>query len=274
MLFLFIILVVTVPFLYRMINLGQFSSSVDQNQNAKNSNYKKAEMLRSIQVLLGFSFFVYHGILFWGIGNTICLIIFITLFTMLAEVIGSKSGIIFGGKYEYIASNTQGYTFRGVPLLIPIAWYGIIYMGLNSYFLLMKVPPSVFYNSFRLWDILLVAVMIVILDVVLDPIAVDEKRWRWNEPGIYYGVPILNFFGWFCIVIAILAVYVTLFPKFNFIDNDESFMMKYAPGMLFVLLHLISARPCFERRLYVSGYLGICFSLVYIVTILSKYGII
>lgn len=32
--------------------------------------------------------------------------------------------------------------------------------------------------------------------MVLDPAAVSLGFWSWSEPGMYYGVPLVNFVGW------------------------------------------------------------------------------
>jgi putative membrane protein len=38
--------------------------------------------------------------------------------------------------------------------------------------------------------------LLVAVDLVLDPAAVHLGFWSWDEPGIYYGVPPVNFLGW------------------------------------------------------------------------------
>ena len=39
-------------------------------------------------------------------------------------------------------------------------------------------------------------VLVVVCDLVLDPAAVSLGFWAWDEPGWYYGVPLVNFLGW------------------------------------------------------------------------------
>jgi bisanhydrobacterioruberin hydratase len=36
----------------------------------------------------------------------------------------------------------------------------------------------------------------MVIDLVLDPAAVKLGFWQWNDPGFYYGVPLVNFLGW------------------------------------------------------------------------------
>jgi bisanhydrobacterioruberin hydratase len=42
----------------------------------------------------------------------------------------------------------------------------------------------------------LTALSAVAIDLVLDPAAVNLGLWGWENPGFYYGVPLINFFGW------------------------------------------------------------------------------
>lgn len=42
----------------------------------------------------------------------------------------------------------------------------------------------------------LTAIFATAIDTVLDPAAVRLGFWYWDNPGIYYGVPFINFAGW------------------------------------------------------------------------------
>ena len=100
----------------------------------------------------------------------------------------------------------------------------------------------------------------VLLDLILDPIAVDEKRWSWKKSGAYYGVPLLNFVGWLFTTFLILFVF-RLF-QFDFkIDKEIDFFFMHSPGILLCLLPAIASRPCFERGLKAPGFLGLLLSL-------------
>ena len=49
------------------------------------------------------------------------------------------------------------------------------------------------------WQVpLTTGVIAVLLDLFLDPIAVLAGYWLWRvESSVYYGIPLLNFVGWF-----------------------------------------------------------------------------
>ena len=267
-LILFIILVVTIPFLYRLVHIGNLGWFVRNNHLNDDRNYKKAEILRVYQVLLGFSFFLYHGFLFMGFQNIIQLVFLASFISMVAEIIGSRTGIIFGGVYKYNSNKTPGYIFMGIPLLIPIAWFGLIYMALNFCHYLYGSSGLIKLESLTFTFIFLPSIMLALIDVVLDPIAVNEKRWEWKAAGKYYGVPFLNFVGWFILSILILMIFSILYVPVNKGVHHYSFFMEFSPGLLFVFLHLVAARPCFERKLIIPGIIGILLFLTYSICVL------
>jgi putative membrane protein len=52
------------------------------------------------------------------------------------------------------------------------------------------------------WQIpLLSGVIAVVLDLFIDPVAVQAGYWIWFVKGtIYYGIPLLNYVGWFLLI--------------------------------------------------------------------------
>ena len=270
-LIIFFILLISIPFLYRFIRIGEFgwffksTSSLDNDKN-----YDNAERLRIIQVLIGASLFFIHGVSYWGFIN-ITIFLLITLVVSLAsEIVGSKTGCIFGGKYHYNQENTPGYVIFGIPVLIPIAWFGIIYMSINFGYFLTDIPFP-FKDDIDYYFMILIAIFVVLLDSVLDPLAVDEKRWSWESSGIYYGVPLLNFFGWLLVPTLVLLIFHQYSQPLIVTVDSHSVLFQYFPAILFIVLPIIASRPCFERGLKIPGYLGIIISLSYFLLGMNKY---
>lgn len=52
------------------------------------------------------------------------------------------------------------------------------------------------------WQVpLMTSVIAVVLDLFLDPVAVEAGYWVWFVKGtVYYGIPLLNFVGWFVLM--------------------------------------------------------------------------
>jgi len=48
---------------------------------------------------------------------------------------------------------------------------------------------------------LLTALIAVVFDLFIDPVAVRAGYWVWFKPGsVYYGIPLLNYVGWFVLM--------------------------------------------------------------------------
>ena len=257
-LFLFVIFI---PFSYRFIRTGNIPFNKNKFIFNLDANYQKAEKIRVFQVLILFLFLLYHGSIFWGIANISIFITITFMFSMLMEIIGEKTGIIFGGKYKYNLELTPGPSLFEIPFVIPIAWVMLTYMSYNLFCFLGSFDLGQIINNNMNFSIL-PCIMMVFLDLILDPIAVDEKRWEWEIEGYYYGVPILNFFGWFinCFIIWIFFSYFSI-PFQTSSNNVET--LTHLPGLIFIFIHLAASRPCFERNLKFPGYFAIFLTILY-----------
>ncbi|KJE49889.1 MULTISPECIES: carotenoid biosynthesis protein [Acidiplasma] len=138
--------------------------------------------------------YIYHSLNYLGSKNTIKFI-FLGYFTsLLIEIIGVNSGYPFG---RYYYTSLLGPRIYGVPYAIPLFWVSIIYFaGIAGNFRLYSVP-----------------FLMVILDLSFDP-RFSLHLWHWIKPGIYFGVPLSNFAGWFAASLIIMAV-IGIFIKFN-----------------------------------------------------------
>jgi bisanhydrobacterioruberin hydratase len=112
-----------------------------------------------------------------------------------AEMIGVHTGLIFSG---YVYTDALGPQLWGVPIVMASAW-----MVLVAY-----VREMLSSRQLSGWmGIIFGAVWMTVIDLVIDPLAAGPlEYWRWSESGFYYGIPARNFFGWFVISLAILAL--------------------------------------------------------------------
>ncbi len=257
--YIFVSLVITVPLFYRTIRLGKVSWFVGKDDLETNSNFIKAERLRFIQINIGYLYFFLHGSMIWGWLNIITFVIISFFIGVFIEIIGTKTGLIFGGKYEFNLKLSPGPSISGIPLIIPLSWSGLTYMILNYCELVLGGSFYSLSNQ-NITLFLLPSILMVLLDLILDPIAVHEKRWSWKKSGAYYGVPLLNFVGWLFTTFLILFIF-QLFQSDYKIEKEVDFSFKHSPGILFCLLPAIASRPCFERGLKLPGFLGLLLSL-------------
>ncbi len=105
------------------------------------------------------------------------------LFTMIIEILGVKSGLIFG---NYYYGYVLGVKLFGVPVIIGINWIMIIWGGIGIGNI---AGSSIFSKSF------LAAFMILVFDLILEPVAMKLSYWHW-QGGI---IPLKNYSIWFLI---------------------------------------------------------------------------
>ncbi len=99
----------------------------------------------------------------------------------IVELIGTTTGNVFG---HYFYGITLGPRLLGVPLIIGLNWLILIY-SIGIYLTPMRAP--------RLLKIIGGALMMVLIDVFIEPVAMTYDFWQW-ESGT---VPLLNYIGWF-----------------------------------------------------------------------------
>ncbi len=109
------------------------------------------------------------------------------------------------GRYEFHL--TSQWSIGEVPVLVLVAWAFFIYIGYavsnSCLYVFGKKKPS---QHLRGHGYLLVglvfsdAFLITSIDLLLDPVQQFEKNWTWLEGGVFFGVPVGNFLGWFAVV--------------------------------------------------------------------------
>ena len=121
---------------------------------------------------------------------------------LLVEILGVATGLVFGN-YHYGAS--LGFKIIDVPLVIGANWLMLTYCcGV----ILHSSKLHIFFKS------LLGASIMVLLDFLIEPVAMKLDFWQWENNAI----PIQNYAAWFLISLFLLLVFHSLsFNKHNFL---------------------------------------------------------
>ncbi|QIX61620.1 carotenoid biosynthesis protein [Hymenobacter sp. BT18] len=129
------------------------------------------------------------------------------------EVLGVQNKIIFGN-YEY--GPVLGYAVLGVPLLIGLNWLMLTYMAgvLARYLPLPNILRAV-----------VAALLMVGMDVCIEPVAVQFDFWRWMADVI----PLQNFKGW----LAVSFILQIFFNRSQFEKRNELAPFVYLVQLLF-----------------------------------------
>ncbi len=113
---------------------------------------------------------------------------------MSAEWIGIHTGWLFG---DYAYDSNLGVKLSGVPLIIGINW-GILSVCCCS------VSALLFEKRLRpVFLAMISALLMMLLDVLIEPVAISSGYWHWNSPNI----PLYNYVCWFAIAFPLHFVY-------------------------------------------------------------------
>lgn len=110
----------------------------------------------------------------------------------LLEEIGVRTGLIYGA-YHY--SNLLGAKLGHVPILIPLAWFMMIY---PSWMVARALVSGIDTRSLPglTAQAVIAALVMTAWDVVMDPGMAAAGNWTWEQGGAYFGVPRRNYLGW------------------------------------------------------------------------------
>jgi len=121
-----------------------------------------------------------------------------------SEVMGIHTGFPFGN-YEY--GKTLGFKLFEVPLVIGVNWLLLVYLTGNLFATRIK-------NDWL--AALLAAALMVAVDFLIEPVAVNLDFWTW-EGNI---IPLSNYLGWLGVSFIIQMLYrKSGFPKENMISS-------------------------------------------------------
>ena len=191
--------------------------------------------------------------------NRAVIFIFIAGLTgFIMEYIGLRDGAFFGARYIY----KPQLTLLTVPVAVIIYWIVFIYTSYcltNSFFYWLNKNKPDYKKSSRL--ILLLAVfldglILVAIDLFLDPVSVKMGSWKWLVKGPFFGIPIGNFFGWFTVSIMVTGLFRSFeyfFPSPKTKYNKTIFII---PVLYYGILTLFLASSSIKLQMYDLAILG------------------
>jgi putative membrane protein len=121
------------------------------------------------------------------------------------EALSVRTGFPFG---PYYYTPLFGPGLLGVPLIIPLAWYVIVYLGYVVSNLMIARQPVVTGGAGRaLWLSLIGAMVVTAYDLAADPFMVQTiGAWVMLNPGDYFGEQLRGFAGWTLVSFLIAAL--------------------------------------------------------------------
>ena len=159
-----------------------------------------------IVILLVFS--LWHASVSLGVRLTLTFFAITTVTSWIFEEIGVATGLVYG-PYHYTA--TLGPWLGSVPVLIPLAWFMLVYPTYVVANLIVDGwPVGTPGGRGHLVRLALIGALVMTAwDLVVDPILSGPTvgAWVWEGGGPYYGVPFRNFLGWIVTTFTVYLLY-------------------------------------------------------------------
>ena len=147
------------------------------------------------------------------------------LISFLSEVSSINTGFPYGWYYYIDVTKHRELWIAGVPFFDSISYVFLAYCSYATALLvvspikagrgdLVTLETRAIRKSFSV--LFLASLFQVFLDIIIDPVALQGRRWflgqiyGYREAGIHFGVPVSNYVGWlvtsFCLVLALQII--------------------------------------------------------------------
>lgn len=183
--------------------------------------------------LLGIGFAFSHAYQRLGRRQAILFFVLAVGVSLFLESLGVATGLVYG-PYHY--THRLGALFLGlVPYVIPLTWFLMAYPAYIIAQSIMHPFPKRRYS----WLVIagLGGLVMASWDLVLDPLMAARQHWVWEVEGVYFGIPIQNYLGWWLTAFIILGLYQALSRRLPVGENS-----------------LLESYPAVFNRLAVLGY--------------------
>ncbi len=160
------------------------------------------------QTMLLVLFSLTHALYALGWRHTLIFFVSSAVISWAYEQVGVATGAIYG-PYHY--TDVLGLKLGHVPLLIPLAWFMMIYPSYVIANLIVDDRPTGSRGSVKhiVWLSFLSAAVMTAWDLIVDPIlsGPNFKAWIWEQGGPYFGIPLQNYIGWMLTTFTVYLVY-------------------------------------------------------------------
>ena len=199
-------------------------------------------------VVLGALAALLHAVWAFGARRGIALFLAAAGIALGTELLGTSTGFPFG---DYAYTSLLGYRIMGqVPFPIPISWFYMLYCALAMCARLLSARDDERHRW--LWASC-AALMLTAWDVAMDPAMVHTAHWVWQQPGVFYGMPISNWIGWFFTGLVIARVMLSVAPPTHVATSNAR---EWLPLALYAANGIMPVAICLRDGLWWAAALG------------------
>jgi uncharacterized membrane protein len=154
-----------------------------------------------------------------GWKKTFCFTVIGYLIAFLSEYSSINTGIPYGWYYYIDTTKMQELWIAGVPFFDSLSYVFLTYCSYTAALLTVSPVRTCGWNLVTLETrairrsfavLLLGSLYQVFLDIVIDPVALQGKRWflgqiyGYREAGVHFGVPLSNYIGWWIVSLILI----------------------------------------------------------------------
>jgi len=180
-------------------------------------------------VVLGALAALMHAAAALGWRRATALLVVGSAISLGSELLGTSTGLPFGD-YQY--TGLLGYRILGlVPFPIPLSWFFMIYGSLAICGRLLTARD----DAGTRWRWALVGgAILTAWDVAMDPaMSAATSHWIWQQEGFFYGMPLINWMGWYVTGVLVSRAMLAIAPP-------SAFAERVSPAWLPVALYAVN----------------------------------
>lgn len=197
-----------------------------------------------IKTILMMSFSLIHAWYVLGWKRALMFFAITAIVSWGYEQVGVETGIVYG-KYHY--TDVLGAKLGHVPIIIPIAWFMMIY---PSFIIANLITSgSISKNKSKIsriiWLSIISAIVMTAWDLVIDPYlsGPTQRAWVWESEGQYFGVPLQNFAGWVSTTFTIYFLYLIFERKITSYNNNLTKWIMIMPVLAYGIMMISNIVP-------------------------------
>ncbi len=178
-----------------------------------------------LYIAAGFGVAAAAWLLRLGLGRAVVSMTVVVFLGFAVELMGTTTDLPFG-PYSY-GGLLGGKILGHVPWVIPLSWFTLLYASLAL---------SLRLGMGRLGTALMASAGLLAWDVLMDPaMSVAFPFWSWDVDGVYFGMPLINWVGWFATGVLMAGAVLVLHP----LEKLRPLALDRLPVVLYVLNGLL-----------------------------------
>lgn len=179
-----------------------------------------------------------HGWYRYGLYKMILFFCITTLIAWLLESFSISTGIPFG---RFVYTELLGEKLGLVPIMIFPAYFFNGYLAWSMAGIFCGQQKTGISRRHLIRIPLIASLLMVAWNACFDPILSSLKGyWIWRSSGIYFGVPLSNFMGWFITTYLIFQLFALILYRY---DHDEPIEIDRYFWILIPVMYATQALP-------------------------------